>query len=68
MFTHVLDERVRTVFERDLPACPDAFLKAAGRVACFLASVTTGRPEPASWLPTPRALAKTSTLGLGFGP
>jgi hypothetical protein len=26
MFTHVLDQRGRTVFERDLPACPDAFL------------------------------------------
>jgi hypothetical protein len=30
-----------------------------------MASVVTGRPEPASWLPTPRALAETSTLGPG---
>ena len=28
MFTHILDERGRTVFERDLPAGPDAFLDA----------------------------------------
>ena len=28
MFTHVLDERGRTIFERDLPACRDAFLDA----------------------------------------
>ena len=28
MYTHVLDERGRTVFERDLPACPEAFLNA----------------------------------------
>ena len=28
MFTHVLDERGRTVFERDLPASPEAFLGA----------------------------------------
>ena len=28
MFTHVLDDRGRTVFERDLPACPEAFLDA----------------------------------------
>jgi hypothetical protein len=28
MFTHVLDERGRTVFARDLPAGPDAFLEA----------------------------------------
>jgi len=28
MFTHILDERGQTVFERDLPAGPDAFLDA----------------------------------------
>ena len=28
MFTHVLDERGRTVFGRDLPACRDVFLDA----------------------------------------
>jgi transposase len=28
MYTHVLDQRGRTVFERDLPASPDAFLDA----------------------------------------
>src|SRR6478752_7476386 len=28
MFTHVLDQCGRTVFERDLPASPDAFLDA----------------------------------------
>ena len=28
MFTHVLDERGKTVLERDLPACPEAFLDA----------------------------------------
>jgi transposase len=28
MYTHVLDERGKTVFERDLPAGPDAFLDA----------------------------------------
>jgi transposase len=28
MFTHVLDDRGKTVFERDLPAGPDAFLQA----------------------------------------
>jgi hypothetical protein len=28
MFTHVLDSRGRTVFEKDLPACPEAFLEA----------------------------------------
>lgn len=28
LFTHVLDRRGRTVFERDLPACPDTFLDA----------------------------------------
>src|SRR5579872_6894292 len=28
MYTHVLDDRGRTVFERDLPACPEAFLDA----------------------------------------
>ena len=27
MFTHVLDQRGRTVFERDLPACPGSFLE-----------------------------------------
>ena len=30
MYTHVLDDRGRTVFERDLPACPEAFLNAVG--------------------------------------
>jgi hypothetical protein len=28
LFPHVLDAMGRTVFERDLPACPDAFLDA----------------------------------------
>jgi transposase len=28
MFTHILDHAGKTVFERDLPACPDAFLNA----------------------------------------
>ena len=28
MYTHVLDERGKTIFERDLPAGPDAFLDA----------------------------------------
>jgi len=28
MFTHVLDRRGKTVFQRDLPACPEAFLEA----------------------------------------
>ena len=28
MFTHVLDDRGGTVFERDLPACPEVFLDA----------------------------------------
>ena len=30
MYTHILDDHGRTVFERDLPACPDAFLGAVG--------------------------------------
>jgi transposase len=30
MYTHILDDRGRTVFERDLPACPEAFLGAVG--------------------------------------
>jgi hypothetical protein len=25
MFTHILDDKGKTVFEQDLPACPDAF-------------------------------------------
>jgi hypothetical protein len=28
MFTHILDHDGRTVFEKDLPACPGAFLDA----------------------------------------
>ena len=28
MYTHILDDRGRTVFERDLAACPEAFLSA----------------------------------------
>ena len=28
MYTHVLDDRGKTVFERDLPAAPDVFLDA----------------------------------------
>jgi hypothetical protein len=31
LFTHVLDRHGRTVFERDLPACPDSFLHAWSR-------------------------------------
>ncbi len=31
MFTHVLDQRGRTVFEHDLPANPEAFLEADDR-------------------------------------
>src|SRR5580704_7164038 len=30
MFTHILDQEGKTVFERDLPAGPDAFLDAIG--------------------------------------
>ena len=39
MFTHVLDERGRTVFERDLPASPEAFLSA---VEPFRAGLVVG--------------------------
>lgn len=39
LFTHVLDQRGRTVFERDLPACPEAFLDA---VAPFRAGLVVG--------------------------
>src|SRR5262249_54522890 len=38
-----------------------------GAVACtaawLVASVVTGRPDPGSWLPAPRAPAETPTLG-----
>jgi hypothetical protein len=36
--------------------------------AHWVASVATGRPEPASWLPAVRPLAETSTLGPGASP
>ncbi len=39
MFTHVLDQRGRTVFERDLPANPEAFLDA---VAPFRKGLVVG--------------------------
>jgi hypothetical protein len=46
MFTHVLDARGKTVFERDLPTDPDAFL---GAIAPFRPELVVGAECMSSW-------------------
>src|SRR5262245_4856359 len=46
MFTHVLDHQGKTVLEKDLPACPDAFLEA---VAPFRDGLVVGAECMFAW-------------------
>ena len=45
LFTHVLDDRGQTVFERDLPASPAAFLDAVRPFLVRLAAALAVLPE-----------------------
>jgi len=70
--------RVRTSFWR--ADRPRSRIGAAGRTTCLWSSPVTGRPDPASWLPAPRAPAdrpaarpaamprSLNPLGRGSGP